>query len=76
MFQPSAVVLSVASAFFVLKHACVASTAHLLAALWNLICVCRQKDKERKSRLSLFLTKSGSHENVSPHKKKTAPANK
>lgn len=28
----------------------------------------RQKDKERKSRLSLFLTKSGSHENVSPHK--------
>lgn len=29
----------------------------------------RQKDKERKSRLSLFLTKSGSHENVSPHKK-------
>ncbi|KAG7999347.1 Regulator of G-protein signaling 18, partial [Nibea albiflora] len=31
--------------------------------------VCRQKDKERKSRLSLFLTKSGSHENVSPHKK-------
>ncbi|CAF96332.1 unnamed protein product [Tetraodon nigroviridis] len=34
-----------------------------------------QKDKERKSRLSLFLTKSGSHENVSPHKKKNAPAN-
>ncbi|XP_060940316.1 regulator of G-protein signaling 18 [Limanda limanda] len=32
-----------------------------------------QKDKERKSRLSLFLTKSGSHENVSPHKK-TNPA--
>ena len=31
--------------------------------------VCRQKDKERKSRLSLFLTKSGSHENVSPSKK-------
>lgn len=30
---------------------------------------CRHKDKERKSRLSLFLTKSGSHENVSPHKK-------
>ncbi|XP_076001023.1 regulator of G-protein signaling 18 [Genypterus blacodes] len=29
----------------------------------------RLKDKERKSRLSLFLTKSGSHENVSPHKK-------
>ncbi|KAF7223437.1 regulator of G-protein signaling 18 [Nothobranchius furzeri] len=29
----------------------------------------RQKDKERKGRLSLFLTKSGSHENVSPHKK-------
>ncbi|CAK6952205.1 regulator of G-protein signaling 18 [Scomber scombrus] len=29
----------------------------------------RQKDKERKSRLSLFLTKSGSHENVSSHKK-------
>lgn len=38
--------------------------------------VCRQKDKERKSRLSLFLTKSGSHENVSPHKKENAPANK
>ncbi|KAF3699081.1 Regulator of G-protein signaling 18 [Channa argus] len=32
----------------------------------------RQKDKERKSRLSLFLTKSGSHENVSPHKKTNA----
>ncbi|KAK7944825.1 hypothetical protein WMY93_000553 [Mugilogobius chulae] len=31
---------------------------------------CEQKDnKERRSRLSLFLTKSGSHENVSPHKK-------
>ncbi|KAM6989784.1 regulator of G-protein signaling 18 [Tautogolabrus adspersus] len=29
----------------------------------------RQKEKERKSRLSLFLTKSGSHENVSPNKK-------
>ncbi|XP_037537530.1 regulator of G-protein signaling 18 [Nematolebias whitei] len=28
----------------------------------------RQKNKERKSRLGLFLTKSGSHENVSPHK--------
>ncbi|XP_034039694.1 regulator of G-protein signaling 18 [Thalassophryne amazonica] len=28
----------------------------------------QHKDKERKSRLSLFLTKSGSHENVSPHK--------
>ncbi|XP_049454246.1 regulator of G-protein signaling 18 [Epinephelus fuscoguttatus] len=36
----------------------------------------RQKDKERKSRLSLFLTKSGSHENVSPHKKtNTTPSN-
>ncbi|KAJ4937010.1 hypothetical protein JOQ06_001594 [Pogonophryne albipinna] len=33
----------------------------------------RQKDKERKSRLSLFLTKSGSHENVSPHKKTNTP---
>lgn len=33
----------------------------------------RQKDKERRSRLSLFLTKSGSHENVSPHKK-TVPS--
>lgn len=33
-----------------------------------------QKDKERRSRLSLFLTKSGSHENVSPHKK-TVPSN-
>ncbi|CAL1579944.1 unnamed protein product [Knipowitschia caucasica] len=31
----------------------------------------RHKDKERRSRLSLFLTKSGSHENVSPHKKTT-----
>ena len=42
-------------------------------SLWNLMCVFssvrRQKDKERKSRLSLFLTKSGSHENVSPNKK-------
>ncbi|XP_006786933.1 regulator of G-protein signaling 18 [Neolamprologus brichardi] len=36
----------------------------------------RQKDKERKSRLSLFLTKSGSHENVSPSKKTaTTPSN-
>lgn len=36
----------------------------------------RHKDKERKSRLSLFLTKSGSHENVSPHKKtNTASSN-
>lgn len=36
----------------------------------------REKDKERKSRLSLFLTKSGSHENVSPHKKtNTTPSN-
>ncbi|XP_061588891.1 regulator of G-protein signaling 18 [Cololabis saira] len=36
----------------------------------------RQKDKERKSRLSLFLTKSGSHENVSPLKKtNTTPSN-
>ncbi|XP_034558369.1 regulator of G-protein signaling 18 isoform X3 [Notolabrus celidotus] len=36
----------------------------------------RQKEKERKSRLSLFLTKSGSHENVSPHKKtNTTPNN-
>lgn len=33
----------------------------------------RQKDKERKSRLSLFLTKSGSHENVS-HNQKTNTA--
>ncbi|XP_068196540.1 regulator of G-protein signaling 18 isoform X2 [Antennarius striatus] len=33
----------------------------------------RQKDKERKSRLSLFLTKSGSHENVSTQKK--SPSN-
>ncbi|XP_055359859.1 regulator of G-protein signaling 18 [Betta splendens] len=32
----------------------------------------RLKDKERKSRLSLFLTKSGSHENVSPQKKTNA----
>ncbi|XP_053740077.1 regulator of G-protein signaling 18 isoform X2 [Synchiropus splendidus] len=36
----------------------------------------RLKDKERKSRLSLFLTKSGSHENVSPNKKtNTASSN-
>ncbi|XP_033839079.2 regulator of G-protein signaling 18 [Periophthalmus magnuspinnatus] len=34
----------------------------------------RHKDKERKSRLSLFLTKSGSHENVSPHKKTNTPS--
>lgn len=48
-------------------------------SLWKLMCVFssvrRQKDKERKSRLSLFLTKSGSHENVSPTKKtNTAPS--
>lgn len=65
---------------------CVASTAHLLAALCFYLCgtssvfvvgVRRQKDKERKSRLSLFLTKSGSHENVSPRKKNNnTPANK
>ncbi|XP_072297292.1 regulator of G-protein signaling 18 [Eucyclogobius newberryi] len=36
----------------------------------------RHKDKERKSRLSLFLTKSGSHENVSPHKKTNTPSRK
>ncbi|XP_037315305.1 regulator of G-protein signaling 18 [Pungitius pungitius] len=35
----------------------------------------RQKDKERKSRLSLFLTKSGSHENVSPNKKTNTTTN-
>ncbi|XP_004079135.2 regulator of G-protein signaling 21 [Oryzias latipes] len=29
----------------------------------------RQNEKERKSRFSLFLTKSGSHENISPQKK-------
>lgn len=50
-------------------------------ALYFLLCgtssvLCRQKEKERKSRLSLFLTKSGSHENVSPQKKKPPPANK
>uniref|UniRef100_A0A3Q4BP06 RGS domain-containing protein n=1 Tax=Mola mola TaxID=94237 RepID=A0A3Q4BP06_MOLML len=33
-------------------------------------------NKDRKSRLSLFLTRSGSHENVSPNKKtNTAPSN-
>lgn len=36
----------------------------------------RQKDKERKGRLSLFLTKSGSHENVSPNKKTAPPASR
>ncbi|XP_071773757.1 regulator of G-protein signaling 18 [Centroberyx gerrardi] len=36
----------------------------------------RLKDKDRKSRLSLFLTKSGSHENVSPDKRtNTASSN-
>lgn len=35
---------------------------------------CGHKDKERRSRLSLFLTKSGSHENVSPHKKTNTPS--
>ncbi|TWW72803.1 Regulator of G-protein signaling 18 [Takifugu flavidus] len=35
----------------------------------------RQKDKERTSRLSLFLAKSGSHENVSPHKTTNSTAN-
>ncbi|KAJ3594343.1 hypothetical protein NHX12_003650 [Muraenolepis orangiensis] len=33
----------------------------------------RLKDKEPRSRLSLFLTKSGSHENVSRNKKTPAP---
>lgn len=36
----------------------------------------KDKDKDKRGRLSLFLTKSGSHENVSPHKKKNAPASK
>ncbi|KAM7401059.1 hypothetical protein PAMA_005316 [Pampus argenteus] len=34
----------------------------------------RQKDKERKSRLSLFLIKSGSHENVSTATKTNMPS--
>ncbi|XP_056149806.1 regulator of G-protein signaling 18-like [Lampris incognitus] len=37
--------------------------------------LCRLKDKERKSRLSLFLTKSGSHENVSPDKRTNTASN-
>lgn len=43
---------------------------------WFLSCHGRQKDKERTSRLSLFLAKSGSHENVSPHKTTNSTANK
>ncbi|XP_063076282.1 regulator of G-protein signaling 18 [Engraulis encrasicolus] len=35
----------------------------------------RLKDKNRKSRISLLLAKSGSHENVSPEKKPTAKVN-
>ncbi|KAM3866019.1 regulator of G-protein signaling 18 [Diretmus argenteus] len=35
----------------------------------------RLKDKDRKSRLSLFLTKSGSHENVSPDKRTNTASN-
>lgn len=49
------------------KFAAIVSAPSGLLYLFSL--VCRQKDKERKSRLSLFLTKSGSHENVSPSKK-------
>lgn len=41
-----------------------------------LFCHGRQKDKERTSRLSLFLAKSGSHENVSPHKTTNSTGNK
>ncbi|XP_042561774.1 regulator of G-protein signaling 18 [Clupea harengus] len=35
----------------------------------------RFRDKDRKSRLSLLLSKSGSHENVSPEKKATTTVN-
>ncbi|XP_076150698.1 regulator of G-protein signaling 18 [Alosa pseudoharengus] len=35
----------------------------------------RLKDKDRKSRFSLLLAKSGSHENVSPEKKATSKVN-
>lgn len=81
VFQPSAVAgLSGTSALFQARVASTDCTPSGLNFLGGgpsrvfLPCHGRQKDKERNSRLSLFLTKSGSHESVSPQKQAASAA--